>query len=157
MSRRPTQIVEIQLNLTEDQTRLMKQLRDCPEVDDSQSSKQPWFRIKSRFGATNSIVIPGSGFATHGTHISVRQIGKLASEKPFSWRDVGLKKDYLCIVERPSGWMAFLSLSQPKAAAAQTKSGKKEPRIHNDAAIFVTGRVGNRTLSGGLPSLGKRR
>jgi hypothetical protein len=40
---------------------------------------------------------------------------------------------------------------------ADTYVLKKGPQMHGGAAIFVTGRVRARTLSGGLPSLGKRK
>lgn len=39
----------------------------------------------------------------------------------------------------------------------RTERGVKLPRIHSDAALFVTSNNGPRVWNGGLPSLGKRR
>jgi len=53
----------------------------------------------------------------------------------------------------PDGWSVEVWFK----ARPRKEKPKKRDRMHNDAAIFVTKEVGNRLLSGGLPSLGKRR
>jgi hypothetical protein len=64
--------------------------------------------------------------------------------------------DRVFLVARSGQWFVevrFKPRPKPKKGAGK----KGPPKIYNDAALFVTGSVGHSVVSGGLPSLGKRR
>jgi len=154
MSRTQTQTLEFRLSLTHGQILLLQSLRGSVQSSHLQASV-PSLTVKPRFGVERAIVIAGSAFSANAAQIIVPGIGKLSSKTPISWRGVGFKKKYLCLVEKPDGWSAYIALVKPPRVGRM--SPKKGERIHNAAAIFITEKVKPRSVSGGLPSLGKRK
>lgn len=151
MSRTKTLNIELRLLLSDEQISTLRQIRDFSTGEDDSFAPID-FLIKSVFGADRAIVIPGASFSTHGDHLTVRHLGDFATASHIGRRGVGYRKKRLCILERGCDWVAYVCLEKPKAQLA--KGGK---RIYSDSAIFVTGKVSPRKVSGGLPSLGRRK
>ena len=99
--------------------------------------------------------MPGSSFSTHSDHITVAGIGNLSTRDPLSQRVPGYKKKSVGLVEKQQGWSAYVTMERPKPK--KRVASKKGQKLYNSAAIFVTDKVTPRKVSGGLPSLGKRK
>lgn len=138
MSRNAPQQIEIHLLPTEEQVAELVRLLETPEPAELAKNTDHWYSVKPRFGAARALVIRGSTVATHELSMVLPQIGTVIASMPIKWRGVGLKKDYLCVFERNGQWTGILSLIRTRRRASK----KGEP-----ASV----------VSGGLPSLGKRR
>lgn len=133
---------------------MLRSLRDADQPLEKQTLGVPMLTVKARFGVQQAIVIAGAGFSTAGMQIVIPGIGILTSFSPISWRGVGFKKKFVCLAEKPAGWVAYIGLVKPPPKRKATQKGK---RLHNEAAIFMADKVKPQTVSGGLPSLGKRK
>lgn len=132
----------------------MSDLRDARMPLDHPSLPFP-LRLAPKFGIERALVAPGAMFTVYSDHITVRGIGELPSRSPITYRAPGLKKTHLAFVEKPKGWSAYITMKRPSRKAAAKR--KKRERFHHEAAIFVTDKAPAKTVSGGLPSLGKKR
>lgn len=150
MSRTLTKTLALLLALDEVQANTLRQLRDSASNDDLSSP----FVLANKFGVARAMVFLGENFSLRGTHVELPGIGKLPTTAPIKRTGPGFKKQYLCLIEKPNGWNACIALA--KRSPKRDKS-KKYERLYSDAAIFITDKVVSHKVSGGLPSLGKRK
>ena len=151
MSRTLTKTVEVVLALDEAQAEGLRNLRDVSNPDNASA---PPFKLANKFGVARAMVFRGESFSLHGTFLKITGIGKLTATAPIKWTGAGFKKHYLCLAEKPSGWNAYIAVVK---RPAKRPKPKKNERLFSHAAIFITDKVASRKVSGGLPSLGKRR
>ncbi len=150
MSRTSTKTLVLLLALDEAQANTLRTLRDSAKNDALSSP----FVLANKFGVARAMVFLGENFSLHGTYVKAAGIGKLPTTAPIKRTGPGFKKQYLCLIEKPSGWNACIALAR---RSPKRDRSKKNERVYSDAAIFITDKVVSHKVSGGLPSLGKRR
>lgn len=149
---RPPRIVTLALALVGEQSAQLDQF-----VINRRSRKgiaeQSWFTLSRKRLPNTALELDTNIVRVKRESIEVPGLSPLKLKSGFTLRGFQKNSDRLFLVSGPEGW--FMELSVP--ATVKRKKNKKEERIHNDAAIFVTKETGHRIWSGGLPSLGKKR
>lgn len=91
-----------------------------------------------------------------GTAINIPGVVTLEYETGHHLRGFNPSIDRVFLVAKSGKWFVEIRF-RPRTKPKNLAGKKAPPKIYNDAALFVTGSVGHRVVSGGLPSLGKRR
>lgn len=92
------------------------------------------------------------------TRVEAPGIAPLDLARGFTLRGFKAATDRMLLVQTEAGRVIELWVGwKRKVAIGRKRKRKGGKKVYNDAAIFVTKDAGTRVVSGGLPSLGKRR
>ena len=133
-------------------------LKPCPDtfaeldltlrrlVSGKPESTCEWLKLAPHYLQKNAVLIPPSHFSILGGALAVRPFGNIAIEGSVKPTESGSRKHELLLVRNAESWKAVVVFA--KAAGKRKKKRKKEAK-RDPAPVSI--------VSGGLPSLGKRR
>lgn len=105
-----------------------------------------WLRLAPHYLQKNALEVPRSHFAIHDHELSVRPFGNIAIERRVEPTEVGFRKHELLLVRKEDCWIAVVVF-----AKYQGQKRKKKRKGEKKCGVQYS------VVSGGLPSLGKRR
>ena len=119
------------------------------------TSGAKWLTSSKRFFVSVVYQLDAQIVRVHADSIEVPEFPPLAFAPGRKLKGFNSSTDLLYLLSGPDGWAIEIRFMRPLKKKGKKK--RNEPRLHSDAAIFVTKKTGYRVWSGGLPSLGKRR
>lgn len=105
-----------------------------------------WLRLAPHYLQKNALQIPRTHFAIYATELSIRPFGNIATEHRVEAGEMGFRKHELLLVRKAESWKAVVVFA--KYGQKKKKKRRKKVKKRSLTLSFV---------SGGLPSLGKRR
>lgn len=106
-----------------------------------------WLRLAPHYVQRNAIEIANPYFSIHQNELHVRPFGPISVEERIPAPENGFRKRELLLVRSEGGWKAVIVFAKYEGPRRKKQKGKKKKRSRGPSVL----------VSGGLPSLGKRR
>lgn len=109
-----------------------------------------WLTLAPDHALKDALHISKTHFSIYSGELSVRPFGNIATEEHVQPSEIGFRKHELLLVRKTDSWIAVVIFAKhdQERTKKRKKKRKKKGKKQRPALSFV---------SGGLPSLGKRR